>query len=246
MKKYFVTSDIHSFYTPLKKGLSEAGFDKKNPNHILIVCGDVFDRGKETMKVYRFLKYLLKRNRVVLVQGNHELLYQELLDSDGVYYHQFTNGTFGTFDQICGEADVRGEDGGIDWFKIRETVRNSEVTKFILNKDLWVNFFETKDYVFVHSFVPYRDDGSWREASEQEWEKAKWCNPINMKLAGLWKEKKTLVCGHWHAKDFHRRLGGDLSHATNETYIGDRIIALDACTVLSGKVNVFVFEQEEE
>ena len=55
-KKYFVVSDIHSFCRELKKGLKQAGFDKENPDHVLIVCGDIFDRGHQTLQTYKFLK----------------------------------------------------------------------------------------------------------------------------------------------------------------------------------------------
>ena len=47
MKTYFVCSDIHGFYKEWMKSLKEAGFNKNNPEHILIVLGDVFDRGNE-------------------------------------------------------------------------------------------------------------------------------------------------------------------------------------------------------
>ena len=43
-QKFFVTSDIHSGYTPLKKALDEKGFDPNNETHWLVVCGDCFDR----------------------------------------------------------------------------------------------------------------------------------------------------------------------------------------------------------
>ena len=45
MKTYFVCSDIHGFYKEWVKSLKEAGFNKNNPEHILIVLGDIFDRG---------------------------------------------------------------------------------------------------------------------------------------------------------------------------------------------------------
>ena len=43
--KYFIVSDIHSFYVELKSALDKAGFNKRNKDHTLIVCGDIFDRG---------------------------------------------------------------------------------------------------------------------------------------------------------------------------------------------------------
>ena len=55
MKTYFVCSDIHGFYKEWMKSLKEAGFNKNNPEHILIVLGDIFDRGNEPWKVYKFL-----------------------------------------------------------------------------------------------------------------------------------------------------------------------------------------------
>ena len=52
MKKYFIFSDTHSFFTILKKELDRKGFDVNNKNHILILCGDLFDRGNESKEIY--------------------------------------------------------------------------------------------------------------------------------------------------------------------------------------------------
>ena len=59
--KYFVVSDIHSFYVELKRALDKAGFNKRNKDHTLIVCGDVFDRGSETVELYKFLTSIQKK-----------------------------------------------------------------------------------------------------------------------------------------------------------------------------------------
>jgi serine/threonine protein phosphatase 1 len=75
--KYFVISDIHSFATEMKWVLRQAGFNKKNKNHTLIVCGDIFDRGNETLEVYKYLKSIPKKS-CILVKGNHESLYFDL------------------------------------------------------------------------------------------------------------------------------------------------------------------------
>ena len=55
MKKYFVTSDIHGFYNEFISALDRSGFNIDNPDHILIICGDIFDRGSETLDVFNFL-----------------------------------------------------------------------------------------------------------------------------------------------------------------------------------------------
>ena len=77
IKTYFAISDIHGFYYPMHRSLYKAGFRKTNPDHILIVCGDIFDRGPDSVKVYNFLKSL-PRDRRILIRGNHEFLLRDL------------------------------------------------------------------------------------------------------------------------------------------------------------------------
>lgn len=40
-RKYFVVSDVHSYYKELMKALNENGFDKDNPSHVFVSCGDL-------------------------------------------------------------------------------------------------------------------------------------------------------------------------------------------------------------
>ena len=100
-KKLFVVSDVHGHCTLLKQALAEAGFDKENPDHLLICCGDYFDRGEENVEVLKFFEQL---KHCVLLRGNHEDLLLKLLDTgmhrvfismggDGVYAADRTTGT---------------------------------------------------------------------------------------------------------------------------------------------------------
>ena len=66
MKKYFVASDIYSFYTLCIKELNKTGFDLNNEGHILIICGDLFDRGSESLKLNEFIKSLPKERRILI------------------------------------------------------------------------------------------------------------------------------------------------------------------------------------
>ena len=58
MKKYFVCSDVHSFFKEMMVALTENGYDKNDPNHILVICGDLFDRGDESKEMFEFVKSL--------------------------------------------------------------------------------------------------------------------------------------------------------------------------------------------
>ena len=90
MAKFFVVSDIHSFYTPLKKALDGAGFDPDNEDHWLVVCGDAFDRGRESFEVLRFLMGL---ERKILIRGNHDDLLEECCLRGYPEWHYNSNGT---------------------------------------------------------------------------------------------------------------------------------------------------------
>ena len=169
VKKYFVVSDIHSFYSSLKLSLERAGFDKDNPSHYLIVCGDVFDRGPGTIKVYNFLKSMPKE-RCILIRGNHEFLYLDLLEKNYPEEHDFSNGTVKSFCQIAGFEDdsvwdletgfftfLTGKTVMPDyqelWDTVKRKVKESPVTEW-LKSDRWINFYEIDKYIFVHSFIP--------------------------------------------------------------------------------------------
>lgn len=168
MKKYFCTSDIHSYYTPLKIALDESGFDINNKDHILVVLGDCLDRGSETLEVYNFIKSI-PQDRRILIRGNHELLYLELLEKDEPSRYDFSNGTVRTFCTIAGAQefsiyDLVCDDGSFGypagtyhrlWRQIVKKVKQHEITKFIKSNE-WKTYFELNNYIFVHSFIPLR------------------------------------------------------------------------------------------
>ena len=77
-RKLFVVSDVHGHCTLLKAALDKAGFDKDDPEHLLICCGDYFDRGDENMEVLRFFERLKHK---VLLRGNHDDMLLKLLQT---------------------------------------------------------------------------------------------------------------------------------------------------------------------
>ena len=53
--KYFVSADIHGFYDEWIKALKEKGFDFNTPEHKVILCGDLFDRGRQPKQIIDFI-----------------------------------------------------------------------------------------------------------------------------------------------------------------------------------------------
>ena len=265
--KIFATSDIHSYYKELKTALDEKGFEPNNPEHLLVVCGDVFDRGPGSEDVFNFLNNL---TNVVLVKGNHEDLMEEVWSRGYCQSHDQSNGTLRTIEELSYDYKP---------FETFDAVRMCE-KKLRPFFDKMVNYFETKQYVFVHGWIPcdkyhgarpwyqnnrtfeYRPD--WRDCNDVEWESARWINGMNagyVKKNPVLEPDKTIVCGHWHCSYGHywaavketMKRGGTLfdvkasefdDDACFDPFFADGIIALDACTAYTGKVNVVVLEDE--
>lgn len=158
--------------------LKENGFEVNNPNHILIICGDIFDRGTKPLDVYNFIRELPKERRI-LVRGNHETLLQELVIRGYELSHDVHNGTFDTLCYIAKEPTryeflnkllyekrvPYGEPGYEEYrskreeklFKRNHKLFNNRKLKQILkwiNSDEWVDYYETEHFIFVHSFIP--------------------------------------------------------------------------------------------
>lgn len=250
--KLFVCSDIHSFFEPFKKALDNAGFDPMNEEHWLIVCGDCFDRGPDSVEL---LHYLMSLERKIIVKGNHDILFSDLCARSFPYSHDKSNGTVRTI------QDLGGSPLPADFAKCCATAWN----KTAAYRDLLVNYFETEKYIFVHSWIPtvthygkgaskpwhqvgkhyeYMED--WRKATTAEWEEAMWGNPFSMTELGLNKTGKTIVFGHWHCSTGHRLLES-CSSEFEEDAIWDpcyfkNTIGIDRCTAYTGEVNVLVLE----
>lgn len=254
MPKLFVVSDVHSHIQPLKKALEEKGFDPNNKDHWLISCGDLFDRGLDSEELFL---YIMSLPRKILVKGNHDILLEELCCRGFPYSHDKSNGTVRTVMDIGGACFDRQFD------ECCEVTYN----KMARYRELLVNYFETQNYIFVHSWIPtnvhyegkmkpwyqegktltYMED--WRNANDVEWEEAMWGNPFKRWEEGLNKTSKTIVFGHWHCSTGHsmasdRQISEFENDAIWEPFIHDNIIGIDRCTAYTGECNVIVLEDE--
>ena len=246
--RYYVTADVHGFYTQLYNALTEAGFFTDTEPNKLIVLGDLFDRGLEAAKMQDFTLSLKEDNRVILIKGNHEDLFVDLATKDhgAAYSHHVSNGTYDTALQLTGfSASAAGRRP----YGFADAAKKTPFYRQIIPSML--DYYETEHYIFVHGWIPcIYEDGTfsyvedWRNASKEEWESARWYN--GMEAAQTCMEDKTILCGHWHASYGHFKFehkGSEFGpDADFSPFYGNRIIALDACTALSRKVNVIVME----
>lgn len=269
-KKWFLTSDVHSFMDELMVALNKNGFEIDNKDHILCVLGDLFDRGDQTVELFELVKKLNEQGRLIYISGNHESL---LFDCVAEIYrgqvpseHHFSNGTVKTICQFCDQGE---------WIVYDPTWRDKicEIMQPVLDfiSDNCVDYAEIGDYVLVHGWIPavakdnlpyhyarnrrFEFNPNWRDASSGAWEQARWLNGMEM-----WKhvghpEGKTVVCGHWHCSYGWSHIRQERKEWPNksaknwkqsfEPFVDDGIIAIDACTGYSGLCNVIVIEEDK-
>ena len=257
MKKYFVMSDIHSFYNEMITALKLKGFDDKNPDHIFVVCGDLFDRGPDAVKVFDFVTKLAEEARLIYIYGNHEELIfdcvRQIREKKGVSRHHITNGTFDTVAQIT-DMNIYDLYGG--WFDSNEFEKKiSPLLDFIA--DYSVDVAEIGDYVCVHGWIPCDPvsgvvPDNW-DTEDADWDAARWINGMSAWSKGAKLPDKTIICGHWHVSWGHSHLHLDRKEFPQknredwkksfEPFVDEGIVAIDACTAYTGFCNCYVIER---
>ena len=253
MKKLFIFSDIHSYYDEFMESLNRAGFDIDNPDHVIISLGDLCDRGPDSIKALEFVNSI-PNNRKILIIGNHELLMEDIISRGYYMEHDKHNRTNLTVQQLTKSYTKDGI----------SKMRNNRLWKNY--KKEWRFYFELDKYIFVHGYIPsgrydsygqilaYEYDENWRDAGKREWLGATWTNGMAAWQHGIKEEGKTIFCGHWHSSWGHHYLHNDGVEfpdkegdiARFDPFIDDGIIAIDACTALTGMVNVYVLDIEDE
>ena len=259
--KYYVVSDIHSYFDILKNTLQEKGFFDDTEPHKLIICGDIMDRGSGSRELEKFILDLLEKDEVILIKGNHEDLFLDMVDNfidnkNSIYCGYSHHNSNGTVKTALDLTNININDVVEFEQKFDIACKDTYFYKKII--PACVNYFETKKYIFVHGWIPcqskdYRSHfkyiPDWRNASDKLWDKARWLNGM---LVGI-KHKvlepdKTIVCGHWHTSWARMYFDNEkeFSHIYSnfDPYYADGIIAIDACTAFSNQINCLVIEDD--
>ena len=66
--KYYITADVHGFYTEFRKPLNEAGYFIDPGPRKLIILGDLFDHGQEALQMQQFILQFMEQDDVILVR----------------------------------------------------------------------------------------------------------------------------------------------------------------------------------
>ena len=238
-KKLFIISDVHGFYTEMKAALDEAGFRENYDGHLLICCGDYFDRGKENRNV---LEYLEKINNKILIRGNHEDVILPMLESGKFHPKIYISHASETLKEFFGKDCLDEKEETVSFSADPDTRRR--LTNHI---KACLNYYETENYIFTHGWLPHKENNGQlfilkdpASVSYEQWHvarKTKWTDAYNFSD----RPSKTIVCGHYPTF-YANTVDSDRKDDDCSIYKGKGIIAIDAGTDTSKRVNALVLE----
>jgi len=252
MKKYFLFSDVHGEFTALFSSLEKAGFDPENKEHILISLGDNFDRGTQNKEVLEFLFEYDAKDRLQMIMGNHDEFFIDFLTGrdDGLFNCQ-NNGMAETLDDLSGLSTEKfiARHEHLIIAKIRENY--PDLIKLFKKA---VNIIEIGDYILTHA--GYAQTKRYYIADEDvPWEVDNWARTDyfieQFPHTKFWQGDKTYIFGHWHAYKLRDQVEGTkynqdgIRIRNHHTFKTKNFVGIDACTNLSGFVNIFIIDEEK-
>ncbi len=183
--RYYIISDIHSYFDEMIESLKKAGYEKKNKQHHLIVIGDLFDRGPKTREVLEYLYQLHLDGQCSIVLGNHDIFLLELVEKlyDKTKFNIKHNGHGETLRHLSG---IEPTDDNLEEVRRKVIKDYPYLYDFISSFPL---FLEINDYIFVHGGIDGSNQ-SWRTTTTRRdfvWNKERLLPRI---------PNKTVVCGH--------------------------------------------------
>lgn len=264
MKKYFICSDIHNDYQALIDALKTNEFDETNKNHILVVAGDVFDRGYDAELTYNFLKKMTDENKAIILNGNHHQMLIDFLECNnlGLCFFNFRrNGLSATIDSFLKQTlswdtyvnlrfseEEQKQMTEIDWNKTwADFVKHSskEINENYPELLNWLksmpDYLELKNTIVTHGIIDCVN-GNWRTPIGG-WTNCHWAKP---KDAAFMRNDtgKHIYLGHIDSDTIRECYHLETDNYSIFTRPDGDVTYLDSCTILTHKLNMVVIEDE--
>lgn len=171
------TSDVHGQNTRFLDLLKEAQYDSSND--LLIICGDIVDRGMENLNTIATVQGLVTKGAIA-IRGNHEQFLQEVIHIMLIDPNWLQNPMVDVWARYNGGATCFEEIKDLSEIKLREIIG------FIKSLP---NFFTVGNYIFCHAGIDPKK--SLEENSEDD---CVWAdNDFAFRLAY---RGKTVIFGH--------------------------------------------------
>ena len=257
VRNLYVTSDIHGHFKELFGTLGNMGFSRDNKEDVLVVCGDMFDRGRESLLVYEFLKDLYDRKKAVIIRGNHENMLIDYLDGTCIspfnYLHNGMDETFAEFlhctkpfESWCAVEDIKNPTYGdfAEWLQGAVSEINEAYPELLPWLKSLPYYFETEHFIFTHGGID-TDVENWKEPrctkfGKTGWEALVW-DDGSFFGKDIKNTDKRVFIGHFgtaHLRQMYN-LDTSLDEDAHDTLSRDdfRVVALDSTVVVSKRLN---------
>lgn len=203
--KYYLISDVHGEYDKMIDALAKAGFDETQDT--LVMVGDAIDRGQDSENV---IDYLLSLSNKILLWGNHEARFLNLLNGASIESYDFHNCTTDTIAQL----GAKGKKMGIDYYGYYRQALESLRNKNSPERAKMMSYFsqchmavEFTHEIATHAWLPGKSwnstvvlDKNWRKIkSWNRWYDALWTSTdCAIGVQEAYPDKK-LIVGHYYA-----------------------------------------------
>jgi predicted phosphodiesterase len=274
IKKYFIVSDVHSYYDIMIDALAKAGYEKDNPDHYLVFNGDIFDRGDGTLELYDMVR-TNRANNIILIRGNHERLLVKCINRGMFFSHDWSNGTAKTICSIALNKKFNNNHeiyaDHVDEFACCEILKEQQVDNWI-ESDEWVDYLEIGPYIITHSFIPldvigfhslfdcfyysanlygggptdaFEFKDDWRDtATAKHWDACNWGNPHNLYKAGWFAHEEEK--GKYLISGHWGTFEYWNDYDKHGPYQDGHFVGIDATTALSKQINVAIITENTD
>lgn len=152
-KRIIVISDIHGHLQNFQKLLHKIHFSKDD---ILIIDGDILEKGPQPLATLRFIMQLAKQNTVYSVLGNNDWIWEELEEeSSNQELFAYMKNRNSIFNDMCRELNVKAEQES-DLSEIKKKLKTSFKKEWDYLKSL-PDILESEHYLFVHAGLESED-----------------------------------------------------------------------------------------
>lgn len=259
--KIFAISDVHGHYEEMRDALYKHKFDENDENHLLVVCGDLFDRGDESLEVYHYLKSLTDKKRAIVLRGNHEPFFINWLKGNNTPFNYLRNGMSHTIDSFLERTNAFMSYCFIDKecepsqsaFEDFSEIARKEILEHEPELLEWLEnlpyYYETEHFIFTHASIDIAED-DWRYPCKRYYNFSGWeaCTWDDGSFFGkeIRNTDKKIVIGHFDSGHLREMYGIGSRDDHSILYRRDgKVIALDACTILTKEINVLVMYEEK-
>lgn len=228
-KRTIVVSDIHGELELFNALLSKVDYSEED---ILIINGDIIDIGQNSLGVLRKVMKLLERDNVYLIEGNCDIIFEQL-EEEWLYPYM---SRIHTVIHECLEEMGKS----INDFPTQKDLKAAIYEKYSKERLALLDLpiaLETEDFIFVHAGV--NEVGDYKETLE-------WDAITMQRFAEKsHTSEKMIVVGHIPVSNYHEN--GMLDHRTLIDN-GKRIISIDGGNQVkqSGVLNALVITYEED